>query len=250
MSRVADRFDRAASTYESATPVQHEVAGRLAGRILASGAASGARVAEFGCGAGYLARALQPRLRPDLWIATDLAPAMAALARATTPRVAVMDAARPALKPGFDLVCSSLTLQWLDDPAAAVAQWRRLVAPGGRLALSTLIDGSFAEWRAALAEARAAPAGPRFPALEETRAWFGPEADVETIVLNERHPSALHFLRALRAAGADATDTGALKAGVMRRAMAAFEARGCAVTYRVLLAIEKVAGPRDPPRQR
>jgi malonyl-CoA O-methyltransferase len=249
MSRVADRFGRAASTYESATPVQHEVAGRLAERILASGGASGARVAEFGCGTGYLARALASRLQPGLWVATDLAPAMAKAARASTPLVAVMDAARPALGPGFDLVCSSLTLQWLERPAAAVSAWRALVRPGGRLAVATMIDGSFAEWRAALAEAGAASAGPPFPALEQARAWFAPDAAVETVTFNQRHASPLAFLQALRAAGTDAADCGALRAGVMRRAMAAFAARGCAVTYRVLLAVEKVADPRHPPSQ-
>jgi malonyl-CoA O-methyltransferase len=240
MSRIADRFGRAASTYESATPVQRQVAARLAERILASGAPHGARVAEFGCGTGYLARALEPRLEPNLWVATDLAPAMARTARAATPLVAVMDAARPALRPGFDLVCSSLALQWLTAQPSVVGAWRGLVRPGGRLAVATLVDGSFAEWRAALAEAGATGVGPTFPPLEEARAWFAPDAAVEILELDERHASALDFLHALRAAGADAADSGALKAGVMRRAMAAFEAKGCAVTYRVLLAVEAV----------
>ena len=240
MNRVADRFGRAASTYESATPIQRQVAALLAERILASGLAPGARVAELGCGTGYLARALTPDLQPSLWVATDLAPAMAAAARTCVPLVAVMDASRPALKPGFELACSSLTLQWLADPAAAVTAWRGLVRPGGRLAVATLIEGSFAEWREAVTETGATSAGPAFPSFEEARAWFGPEAAVETLTLSERHPSALAFLHALRASGTDAADSGALKAGIMRRAMAAFEARGCAVTYRVLLAVEAV----------
>lgn len=240
MSRIADRFGRAAATYDSATPIQRQVARRLADQALASGLGPGARVAEFGCGTGYLAQALGPRLQPSLWVATDLAPAMAAAARASTPLVAVMDAARPALKPGFDLVCSSLTLQWIADAEAAVSAWRGLVRPGGRLAVATLVDGSFAEWRAALAQAGAAAAGPAFPTLLKARAWFAPGAAVEAVTLSERHPGALAFLRALSAAGADAAESGALKAGIMRRAMAAFEAQGGAVTYRVLLAVETV----------
>jgi len=239
MSRIADRFGRAASTYESATPTQRQVAERLAELILASGLAPGPRVAEFGCGPGYLSRALAPRLQPSLWIATDIAPAMAAAARKATPLVAAMDAARPALKPGFDLVCSSLTLQWLADPAAALAGWRGLVRPGGILAVSTLIDGSFAEWRAALAEAGAPPPAPRFPSLNEARAWFGRNAAVETVTLTERHPSALAFLRTLRASGADASEEPALPGGTMRRAMRTFEERGCGVTYEGMLVVER-----------
>jgi malonyl-CoA O-methyltransferase len=238
VSRIADRFGRAAATYETATPIQKQVAERLAERILASPPPAGARVAEFGCGTGYLAKALAPRLQPSLWVATDIAPAMAAAARAVTPLAAVMDAARPALKPGFDLVCSSLTLQWMTEPAAALAAWRALVRPGGRLAVATLTGGSFAEWRAALDEAGAERPAPRFPSLAEARGWFPPDAAVETLTLTERHASALAFLRSLRASGTDAADAPALHGGTMRRAMRAFEAGGGCVTYEVLVVVE------------
>lgn len=241
MSRIADRFGRAAPTYETATPIQSQVAARLAEMVMASGPGAGARVAEFGCGTGYLARTLAPRLRPGLWIATDLAPAMASAARPQTPLVAVMDAARPALKPGFDLVCSSLTLQWLADPGTVITAWRGLVRPGGRLAVATLVQGSFAEWRAALAAAGAPGGGPPFASLEEAGRWFADDAAVETLTLTERHPSALAFLRSMKASGTDAADSAVLGAGTMRRAAAAFEASGSTVTYRVLLAVEEVA---------
>ena len=240
MSCVADRFGRAALTYAAATPIQRQVAARLAERVVGSALPARARVAEFGCGTGYLAQMLAPRLEPALWIATDIAPAMADAARTVTPLVAVMDAARPALTPGFDLVCSSLTLQWMADPEAALAGWRALVRPGGRLAVATLVDGSFTEWRAALAESGAKAGGPRFASIGEACAWFGADAEVEIFTLTERHLSALAFLRALRASGTDAAETSALRGGAMRRAMRAFEARGAAATYEVLIAVETV----------
>jgi len=236
VSRPADRFGRAASTYDGATPIQRQVAARLAERILDC-SLTAPRVAEFGCGTGYLAQTLAPRLAPALWIATDIAPAMAAAARASTPLVAVMDAAQPALAPGFDLVCSSLTLQWLTEPAAALDGWRTLVRPGGRLAVATLLDGTFTEWRGALAAAGAGPMGPVFPSRDQARGWFGPETAIETFALHERHPSALHFLRALDASGVDAAEGRTLDAGTLRRAMRAFTGR---ITYQVLIAVETV----------
>ena len=241
MSRVAARFGRAAGTYAHATAVQRQVAAALADRIASSGLASGARVAEFGCGTGYLPLALWPRLRPGLWVATDIAPAMASMARRALPpqaAVAVMDAERPALTPGFDLVCSSLTLQWLHDPAAAVAGWRALARPGGVLAVATLLEGTFAEWRTALAEAGVEPPAPAFPTLEAATAWFDRGAWTQTLTLTERHAGALAFLRAARESGIDASDSRPLDAGVMRKAARALEARGSAITYRVLLAVE------------
>jgi SAM-dependent methyltransferase len=49
-----------------------------------------------------------------------------------------MDAAAPDLPPGgYDLAVSSLVLFFLPDPAEAVRAWLRLLAPGGRLGIST-----------------------------------------------------------------------------------------------------------------
>ncbi len=242
MSRVAERFGRAAATYDGATAIQRQAADALAALIMESGPPPAPRAAEFGCGTGYLSRVLNPRLQPSLWLATDLAPAMVSAARLRQdgPLFAVMDAVRPALPPGWDIICSSLALQWLDDPAAVLARWRALVRPGGRLAVATLAQGSFAHWRAALASAGVADPGPAFASLETVRGWFAPEARFQTLSLVERHPDALAFARAARAAGIDAGSGRALDAGAMRKALRLFEAQGSQATYEVALAVETV----------
>ena len=49
-----------------------------------------------------------------------------------------MDAVDPPLPPAsFDLVASSLVLFFLPDPPAALARWVALLAPGGRIGLTT-----------------------------------------------------------------------------------------------------------------
>jgi len=67
-----------------------------------------------------------------------------------------MDGARPALKPGFDLVCSSLTLQWLADPEAVLAGWRALVRPGGRLVALVWQERERNEWATTVRQSLAA----------------------------------------------------------------------------------------------
>jgi len=240
---VARRFDAAAGSYETATPIQRKVAGTLARRIMSARPYGGGRVAEFGCGTGYLAEVLAPVLRPELWIATDIAPAMAAVAarRASGPNiaVAVMDATRPALGGSYDLVCSSLTLQWLSHPAQVLARWRAMVRPGGALAVATLLDGTFAEWRAALAAAGAPTPEPKFATLDQVRGWFGPSARIETLPLTQKHEDALAFARSAKASGIDAGGARALPAGVMRRALKLFEESGSSVTYNAALIVER-----------
>jgi malonyl-CoA O-methyltransferase len=47
----------------------------------------------------------------------------------------------------LDLICSSLAVQWFEDLAAGIGRLAALLEPHGWLAFSTLVEGSFAEWR-------------------------------------------------------------------------------------------------------
>jgi len=93
-------------------------------------------------------------------VGIDISPVMVAAAVRAAEQaslhhveVVVGDAQTPDLPAAaFDLVASSVVLSFLPDPPAAVRSWRRLLAPGGRLAVSTFgpqddvwraIDGLF-----------------------------------------------------------------------------------------------------------
>jgi malonyl-CoA O-methyltransferase len=241
LRRIAQRFGDAAPTYEGAARVQAQVAEALALAIAGQDLPKGGRVLELGCGAGALTRALLALLEPSLWIASDIAPGMLARARQSLGHPAVafacVDGAQPALAGGFDLVCSSLTLQWLDDPTDAIDRWRRLARPGGLLAFSTLLDGTFGEWRQAVRAAGAPEPGPALPTLETLRSWLGAQAIITPLDLIERHADGLSFLKAARLTGVDTSFGRALGPGTMRRAMKAFEAAGAAITYRAALVL-------------
>ena len=115
------------------------------GLVEALGPQQGERVLDIGCGRGaatsLLARAVLPSGAVD---AIDLSPAMVEHTRSLLAaqghdaRAEVMDAGDPALPAAsYDLVCSSLVLFFLPDPAAALARWVALLAPGGRIGLAT-----------------------------------------------------------------------------------------------------------------
>lgn len=105
-----------------------------------------ARVADLGCGTGTLSVLLaESGYRVD---GLDLSPAMVALAEekaAADPghpvTFRVGDASDPDLVQGsYDVVLSRHVLWALPDPAAGLARWVRLLAPGGRL---LLVEGSW-----------------------------------------------------------------------------------------------------------
>ncbi|HEX2793324.1 MAG TPA: methyltransferase domain-containing protein [Croceicoccus sp.] len=246
MNAHRHRIERAfagADGYERHARVQREVAVALADRIAALDLPERPRVLEIGCGTGFLTRALVERGPAGDWLVTDIAPEMVTRCRAHVGDApgrsfAVLDG-EYGIDPdgGYDLVCSSLAMQWFDDHEGALARMVAALAPGGHCLFATLGSGSFAEWRAAHDAIGVRPGTPRF-ADADRLAGALPEHRVATAIepVIERHDSAISFLRALRAIGAHTPAHGhrPLGPGAMRQVMAAFEAGGCAVTYEVV----------------
>lgn len=143
VARVRATFETVADDYDqSGVPFFVPTA---QGLVDALGPRPGERVLDIGCGRGavtsLLARAVLPAGLVD---AVDLSPAMVEHTRTLLAaqghdvRAEVMDAADPDLPAStYDLIASSLVLFFLPDPAAALARWVSLLAPGGRIGLTT-----------------------------------------------------------------------------------------------------------------
>ena len=230
--QIANAFHRAGN-YDQHATVQREVAERLAARILALGLPGDARVMEIGCGTGFLGLRLIGALPFAHYWMTDIAPGMLDRARqrfagAVNVDFATMDGASPNLDGPFDLICSSLAMQWMPDLSAAVAQLRRLLSDRGRLIFTTLAAGSFAEWRAAYGTAM--PGTPDYPSPDNLRA-LGMEVSIETF--EREYAGARDFLRALKAIGAGTPRPGyhPLPPATFREVMARFESEGARARY-------------------
>ena len=228
-ARIAQRFDAAASNYDAASQLQYDAAARLAQRVTALTFPSAPRVLEIGCGTGHLSRALAPCIGGS-WVISDIAPAMIRICAASrlnnvhSANFLVMDAERPACANGvFDLIVSSLAAQWFSDLPKALAGLSTLLAPGGVIALATLGDSTFAEWRMAHAESGIRAATPDYPDATALRRAFPAtlEVTIEEEILRVRHESPLDFVRGLRTIGADIPAAGRqpLGAGKMREVL-------------------------------
>lgn len=238
-ARIARAFD-AAAAYDAHAVVQRQVADWLAERIVAV-APPAPRVLEVGCGTGFLTGATLPRLVHPDWLMTDIAPAMLARGMAAHPGVRgrVMDGEYPDL-PGeapFDLIVSSLAVQWFGDLDAGLRRLAGLLAPGGRMLATTLVEGTFAAWHEAHRAEGYEAGSPVYPPVEAL-GW-----SVETRRFAQRHESAAAFMRALRAIGAGTPREGhqPIPPGAMRRIARRFEAGGAVATYEV--ALIEVAAP-------
>lgn len=234
-----------AKDYDRHALVQHKVATALAGRIAAIPLPAQPRILEIGCGTGFLTEALLAHGIEGKMLITDISAEMIARCRqrvgeAPGREFAVLDGeyGEPQHDRRFDLICSSLALQWFDDQAAALARMLRWLRPGGHGVFATLGAGSFAEWREAHEKEGLAPGTPRFATLAELAATMPlSQAETpETAYFVEHHDSGLAFIRALRAIGAHTARRTHrhLSPAALRRVIRNFEAGGATVTYEIV----------------
>ena len=109
-------------------------------RALAAGlAAEPAAVLDAGCGTGGLIRRLAPRHAGWRWTGVDMEPLACAFARERTPGAEIREASVTALPLGdatFDAVVSADVLYHVDDDAAALREFFRVLKPGGALVVN------------------------------------------------------------------------------------------------------------------
>ncbi len=156
---VRRSFDRAATSYDAAAVLQHEVCRRSLERLDFI-RLDPARILDAGCGTGNAWRGLMARYPDARLAALDLAPGMLQQASATLPWHQRLLRRAPATVCGdleqlplaggcIDLAWSNLALQWVNALPRAFAEMRRVLAPGGLFLFTTFGPDTLKELRAA-----------------------------------------------------------------------------------------------------
>jgi malonyl-CoA O-methyltransferase len=261
---VAQAFDRASASYDEAATLQERVRTDLVER-LAELKLDPSNILDLGAGTGHASRALKRRYPRSLTVAADIAAGMLVRAKAQSrwlrrfERVRADAYSLPFRDGCFDLVFSSLMLQWCDDLDVVFAEIARVLKPGGVLLFSTFGPGTLAELREAFG-ASGAPGN-------HVNHFFDPHAlgsalmqagltepvlDVDRIVVG--YPDVLTLMRELKAIGAHNVTRGRARGLTGRRRIAAMtqayetqrhEGR-LPATYEVIHAICWGADTREP----
>lgn len=145
---VAASFSRAAASYDAVAELQRAVGSTLI-EVLPGGMKP-ERWLDLGCGTGYFSRILANRFPAGDGIALDIAEGMLRHARPQGGACAFVagDAeCLPVRDASFDLIFSSLALQWCDDFSAVLGEAGRVLRPGGVFAFSSLCAGTLQELR-------------------------------------------------------------------------------------------------------
>lgn len=232
-SHVRRAFARAAASYAEHAVLQHEVGERLRERLELAPAFAPRRILDVGCGPAGGAP-LRRRYPEAEVIALDLALPMLLAARgdaAASGFVCADAQALPLADASIDLVHSSLCLQWCEDPGLAIAEFRRVLRPGGLLLFSTFGPDTLKELRAAFAEVDDRPHVSRFVDMHDigdallVSGFRDPVLEREDFVLTYADlPRLMHELRAIGATNADSRRQRTLTGkGRLVRAAAGYE---------------------------
>jgi malonyl-CoA O-methyltransferase len=235
--RVRTQFSRSARSYDAVAVVQRTAGERLLERLDYLRLIP-TRVLDVGCGTGELTRVLQRRYpRAEVW-GVDIALPMLEHARRKqrfwqrAPRwVCGLGESLPCADASVDLLVSNLMLQWCPDLLGVLAEWRRVLRPGGALLLTTFGPMTLKELRASWAAVDTAPHVHDFYDINMLGDALlrvglgGVVADSETLTLTYQDASAvMRDLQQLGAGNALATRRrGLLGKGRLAGMLAAYE---------------------------
>ncbi|WP_261817455.1 malonyl-ACP O-methyltransferase BioC [Vibrio gallicus] len=146
---IAQAFGKAASQYDKHAQFQRDVVERLMDVL--PNDLKGIKALDVGCGTGYFAQRLLERGAKVTCL--DISSAMLEQAKLRLDSKAhyqLGDAQSiPFSDNSFDLVVSSLALQWCDTLNAPLHEMQRVCATGGKVVFSTLAEGSLIELKQA-----------------------------------------------------------------------------------------------------
>lgn len=140
LGAIRGAFDRRAATYDE-DAMHRAVADEVAAFANLDGVAD---VLDVATGTGLALRALHRRM-PELRLTgADLSPGMLAAAASALPGARWVEAdvaALPLSDASVDLITCVTALHIIPDLEGAVAEWRRLLRPDGRVVTATFLTG-------------------------------------------------------------------------------------------------------------
>jgi len=236
-SKVRRAFDRAAPGYDAAAVLQQEVCQRLLEKLDYI-KLSPLRILDAGVGTGQSVMPLLKRYKKSRLIALDLSERM--LAKALRHRGLLRKPERvcadieqlPFADSSFELIFSSLTLQWCNDLHATLRELLRVLTPGGLLLFTTFGPDTLKELRACWQQVDDAVHVNQFTDMHDIgdgllQAGFAdPVMEAELITVN--YPSVDKLMADLRAIGAnvpaEGRRTGLTTPSALTRLRQAYEA--------------------------
>ena len=214
--KIAAKFNQAAHAYDQHAEIQRLVANTLHTLIIEHQAVKHStvknqallKICDLGCGTGFLTEHLCKTFPDSSILATDIAESM--LERCTTklkahPQLStrLFDAEQSPFLERFDLIASSLALQWVENINSTLQRiWQ---ATDKLLCFSVLCAGTFSEWRTLCEDFNLSDSAMRFCSVDQLQTMLKALGAKDMVIKQEsltQHFVNLHaFLRHMKTIG-------------------------------------------------
>lgn len=155
---IAKSFSRSATRYDQAAKVQQQAGYDLLEKSRSIIGVNIDVIADVGCGTGYFADALVRHYNPSHYFGVDIAQGMLDVAASNNRHVkntqwVCNDAENlPMDDESVDLIYANFSLQWCEDLSCLLAEFDRVLKPGGFCCFTSLGSHSLHELRQAWSE--------------------------------------------------------------------------------------------------
>ena len=195
-------FARGANIYAKNAKLQQAVAWRLA-RYCKNLEIPKGLIYDFGAGSGNLTEALEKQNKQLTAVLVDECRELLAKSQVANVRKLEWDLNQgiPPEAIGAALIASSFTLHWLKDPVEQIKQWGEAIAPGGWLAITVPVEGSFISWQIAAKLAGVKYTGITLPIEGELIKSLSKVAEIKEnkiIRYSKQYNSGLEFLKEMK----------------------------------------------------
>lgn len=233
---VGKDFSNAADVYDEHAALQKRVLAQLAGQALPM-LRPNSRILDAGCGTGGFARIASGHAVTQLDIASAMCRKAAQGGFAVCGSVEFL----PFADESFDAVLSSLVLQWVPHWRRAMDEMKRVLKPGGVLAVSSFGPATLTELKESFA------AADRYSHVSS----FIPSASFEkSEIVVEHYPDIFALMRHLKRIGARNKLMGRRRSlmtpSQMQRVARRYEerfgtAQGLPVTWEILTSVSRIS---------
>ncbi len=184
-NKIAQKFNKAAQTYDNAAIIQQEVANRLFERLEFI-KLNPEIILDIGAATGYCTGLLQKKYPKSRVIGIDIADELLKVATKKSSKIeyqcADMDEL-PFENNSVDIIFSNMTIQWSLDLEHTLREFNRVLKPNGLVFFSTLGVDTFKELREVSNNVNNFPDMHNIGDLLLTNNFYDPVVDMEHITL-------------------------------------------------------------------
>ncbi|MBL6621761.1 MAG: methyltransferase domain-containing protein [Rickettsiales bacterium] len=201
--KIAHNFSKAADQYNRYAKIQKEIASELF-FMVKKHIKPGAKILDLGCGTGFIAKLINTEFQDIEITQVDLSEKMLekAVKIKNTKTIKADIEKLPLPYNHFDIIISSLALQWCDQKKV-FKEIKRVKKPGAPVIISTLGENSFKEIKQDFKQIKLKNLTPTYKLKEQLQEIKIPNLRVKSQLIKHEYKNLLEFFHTIKNVGAN-----------------------------------------------